>query len=133
MRGILNTLSEYLDRKNLAKIKALNNRHVEVEIERFLKLCKPAKTTVITDDQQDIDYVRQLATMNREESFHSGVMRSSEKLRLFSRSLRPAMNFTFFLRSPREVKADAGTIFPAVTLGSSADSFAERKRPLMRS
>ncbi len=63
----MNTLSEYLDRENLAKLKVLNNRHVEVEIEKFLKLCKPAKTTVITDDQQDIDYVRQLATQNREE------------------------------------------------------------------
>ena len=67
MRGILNTLSEYLDRENLAKVKALNNKHVEEEIEKFLKLCKPAKVTVITDDQRDIDYVRQLALDNKEE------------------------------------------------------------------
>ncbi len=63
----MNTLSEYLDKENLAKLKALNNKHVEEEVERFLKLCKPAKTTVITDDQKDIDYVRQLALTNKEE------------------------------------------------------------------
>ena len=57
MRGILNTLSEYLDRENLAKLKALKNKHVEEQVAYFLKICKPAKTTVITDDQKDIDYV----------------------------------------------------------------------------
>lgn len=50
-----------MDRKNLVKLKAINNPHVEEQVARFLSLCKPEKATVITDDDVDIDYVRKLA------------------------------------------------------------------------
>jgi len=33
---------------NLEKLKALNNRYVEEQVERFLALCKPAKATAPT-------------------------------------------------------------------------------------
>jgi phosphoenolpyruvate carboxykinase (GTP) len=56
-----------LDSENLEKIKTLNNKHVEEQVERFLNLCRPAKATVVTDDQKDIDYIRQLAIINKEE------------------------------------------------------------------
>jgi phosphoenolpyruvate carboxykinase (GTP) len=69
----LNRLSEYLDRKNLEKLKVLNNKHIEEQVERFLTLCKPASATIITDEQKDIDYVRQLAIDNKEE--HKLVMK----------------------------------------------------------
>ena len=54
-------LSKYLDNTSLEKLKALKNCHVEEQVERFLELCKPAKATVITDSEEDIEYVRQLA------------------------------------------------------------------------
>ncbi|MBT7912354.1 phosphoenolpyruvate carboxykinase (GTP), partial [Candidatus Bathyarchaeota archaeon] len=56
-----------MDRENLEKLKAINNPHVEKQVERFLTLCKPDKATVITDDDADIDYVRQLSIDNGEE------------------------------------------------------------------
>jgi phosphoenolpyruvate carboxykinase (GTP) len=56
-----------LDAENRAKIEALNNKHVEEIIERYTKLCKPAKVTVITDSEADIGYVRQLALDSGEE------------------------------------------------------------------
>ncbi|MFC1803981.1 phosphoenolpyruvate carboxykinase (GTP) [Thermoproteota archaeon] len=63
----MKTLLDFLDRENLDKIKVLNNKYVEEQVERFLNLCKPAKTTVVTDDQKDIDSIRQLAITNKEE------------------------------------------------------------------
>ena len=58
---------EYMDRENLDKLKALNNSHVEEQVARFLALCKPAKTTVITDADEDVAYVRRLSIENGEE------------------------------------------------------------------
>jgi phosphoenolpyruvate carboxykinase (GTP) len=61
------TLSDYLDRENLERLKALKNKHVEEQVERFLALCKPKKTTVVTDEDWNINYVRQLAIEIEEE------------------------------------------------------------------
>ena len=63
----MDTLSEYMDRENIEKLKAINNHHVEEQVARFLSLCKPEKATVITDDDADIDYVRKLAIDKGEE------------------------------------------------------------------
>ena len=49
------------------KLTALGNSHVIELVERFIKLCKPAKVSVITDDPEEIDYVRQLAIEIGEE------------------------------------------------------------------
>jgi len=47
--------------ENYAKLEALNNPKVINQVERFVKICKPAKVSVITDSPEDIAYVRQLA------------------------------------------------------------------------
>ncbi len=56
-----------MDDTNLAKLRALGNRKVMKIVEEYANLCKPAKITVITDSQDDIDYVRRLAIENGEE------------------------------------------------------------------
>jgi len=56
-----------LDKRNLAKLKALNNPKVMQIVEKYIKLCKPAKVTVLTDSKEDIAYVRKLALDNKEE------------------------------------------------------------------
>jgi len=61
------TLEKLLDKENLEKIKVLNNKKVEDTVEHFVNLCKPKKVTVITDNQKDIDYVRQQAIDTEEE------------------------------------------------------------------
>ncbi len=60
-------LEKILDGKNLEKIRALNNKKVEDTVEHFINLCKSDKVTVITDDQKEIDYVRQQAIEKGEE------------------------------------------------------------------
>jgi len=57
-----------LGEENMAKLEALNNPHVIELVDRYVKLCKPAKVTVITDDPEDIAYVRQLAIDTGEEA-----------------------------------------------------------------
>lgn len=59
---------ESIDKINLEKIKALDNKHVLKVIYEFVSLCKPSKVTVITDSQEDIDYVRKRAIELGEES-----------------------------------------------------------------
>ncbi|MCW4050290.1 MAG: phosphoenolpyruvate carboxykinase (GTP) [Candidatus Bathyarchaeota archaeon] len=63
----MQSLPKYLDEKSLRKLKALDNIHVEEQVAKFLSLCKPAKATIITDDPEDIAYVRELAIRNGEE------------------------------------------------------------------
>ncbi len=57
-----------IDEKNMAKLRALNNPKVIDIVEKYIKHCKPAKVTVITDSKEDIDYVRQLSIKLGEES-----------------------------------------------------------------
>ncbi|MFX0075714.1 MAG: phosphoenolpyruvate carboxykinase domain-containing protein, partial [Candidatus Hermodarchaeota archaeon] len=59
---------EAIDKINLEKIKALKNKHVLKIINEFISLCKPSKVTVITDSQEDIDYVRSQAIKLGEET-----------------------------------------------------------------
>ena len=59
---------EVIDKTNLEKIKALNNKHVLKIINEFISLCKPSKVTVITDSQEDIDYVRKRTVELGEEA-----------------------------------------------------------------
>ncbi len=46
-----------LDQENLEKLKALNNEYVLETVIKFIRVCKPDKVTVITDDPKDRDYV----------------------------------------------------------------------------
>jgi len=50
-----------MDKLNQEKLKNLNNEHIIAKVQEAIKLCKPAKVTVITDSKEDINYVRELA------------------------------------------------------------------------
>ncbi|MBN2422792.1 phosphoenolpyruvate carboxykinase (GTP) [Candidatus Woesearchaeota archaeon] len=56
-----------LSKENAEKLIALNNKKVIDIIEKYSRLCKPSKITVITDSDEDINYVRELALDNKEE------------------------------------------------------------------
>ena len=53
-----------LNDENLKKLEGLNNPPVMQIVEKYVKHCKPAKVTVITDSKEDIDYVRKLSINN---------------------------------------------------------------------
>ncbi len=59
---------ERIDLPNLEKLKALNNNHILKIVKDFVSLCKPAKITVITDSEEDIEYVRLKAIEIGEEA-----------------------------------------------------------------
>ncbi|MBC8224263.1 phosphoenolpyruvate carboxykinase, partial [Candidatus Bathyarchaeota archaeon] len=55
-------LSDVLLRgESLKKLVNLRNPHVLKQVREFINLCKPSKVTVITDDPEEIAYVRQRA------------------------------------------------------------------------
>ena len=56
-----------MNKIDLQKLEELNNQHAIKVVEEAIKLCKPAKVTVITDSKEDIAYVRELAINNGEE------------------------------------------------------------------
>ncbi len=57
-----------IDNENLGKLKDLNNEYILKIVNEFVVLCKPDKVTVITDSQEDIDYVRQRSIEVGEEA-----------------------------------------------------------------
>jgi phosphoenolpyruvate carboxykinase (GTP) len=63
----MNIDKNILDEKNLAKLESLDNPKVMELTEKYVNLCKPAKVTVITDSQEDIDFIRKLALEKGEE------------------------------------------------------------------
>ena len=63
----MDIIVDVLDDTNRKKITDLKNSHIEDLIERYIKLTKPKKVTVITDDEKDIAYVRELSLINGEE------------------------------------------------------------------
>jgi len=56
-----------VDKLNLKKLQDLKNRYVEKLVKEAISLCKPEKVSVITDDEEDIDYVREFALKSKEE------------------------------------------------------------------
>ncbi|MBW2978104.1 phosphoenolpyruvate carboxykinase (GTP) [Candidatus Woesearchaeota archaeon] len=64
----MNIDKNVLDEKNLAKLEALKNPKAMKIIEKYVNLCKPAKVTVLTDSQDDIDYLRKGSIKNKEET-----------------------------------------------------------------
>ncbi len=56
-----------MDKLNLKKLQDLKNRYVEKLVKEAISLCKPEKVSVITDDEEDIDYVREFALKSKEE------------------------------------------------------------------
>ena len=65
---LINIDSDVIDQESLNKLYALNNEHVLKIVNEFVSYCKPSKVTVITDSQEDIDYVRQRAIEIGEEA-----------------------------------------------------------------
>ncbi|MHA2248524.1 MAG: phosphoenolpyruvate carboxykinase (GTP), partial [Candidatus Hodarchaeales archaeon] len=57
-----------LSKEHYAKLKALANPKVEQILFDFVQICQPSQVTVITDSEDDIEYVRNLALSNGEES-----------------------------------------------------------------
>jgi len=56
-----------MDKINQQKLEELNNKYVKEKVEEAIKLCKPAKVTVMTDAKEDIAYLRSLSINNEEE------------------------------------------------------------------
>ncbi|MDX1359482.1 MAG: phosphoenolpyruvate carboxykinase, partial [Clostridia bacterium] len=59
--------NDLINQADLEKLEVLENKKVMDNLEMAIKLCKPAKVTVITDAPEDIAYLRQLALTNGEE------------------------------------------------------------------
>ncbi|MBN1756452.1 phosphoenolpyruvate carboxykinase (GTP) [bacterium] len=57
-----------LDEKDLKKLEALNNPHVIRLVNEYVEIMRPSKVYVITDEQEDIDFVRQHAIDLGEEA-----------------------------------------------------------------
>lgn len=60
--------SNHIDKVNISKLEALENKHVMEHVKNFVELCNPSKITVITDEPKEIEYVRKLAVQNGEEN-----------------------------------------------------------------
>lgn len=56
-----------MDQINKKKLETLNNFYVFQRVKEAINLCQPDKVTVITDDKEEIQYVRNLALRNQEE------------------------------------------------------------------
>jgi len=57
-----------INQTNFKKLEELNNEHVLKIVNWAIELCKPAKVTVLTDSEEDADYVRKLALKNGKET-----------------------------------------------------------------
>ena len=53
--------------ENLEKLEALENPHVMEIVERFAGLCEPSRVIVVTDDPEEIAYIRRMAIEKGEE------------------------------------------------------------------
>lgn len=63
----MSLFKDIINESNMEKIKNLNNSFAEEIIEEYINLCKPESLSVITDSDEDIKYIRELAIKNREE------------------------------------------------------------------
>jgi len=57
-----------ISQKDVDKLFALQNERVLNIVKEFVTLCKPSKVTVISDSKEDIEYVKQKALFDKEES-----------------------------------------------------------------
>lgn len=62
------TLKSLLLPAHLKKLEDLHNTYVMEIVEKYVSLCKPAKITVLSDSKEDLEYIRQQALKNKEES-----------------------------------------------------------------
>ena len=54
--------------EDMRKLEALNNPKVMNYLNEAIALCKPASVKILTDSEEDVEYVRQLAKKNGEEA-----------------------------------------------------------------
>lgn len=57
-----------IDKKSAAKLEALNNPYVIKIVEKYTKLCRPVKVTVLDDSDEDSEHLKKLALKNKEET-----------------------------------------------------------------
>ncbi len=57
-----------IDSKNMQKLEAIGNKKVIAFLNEAIELCEPASVTVLTDSEEDIQYVRDLVLKNGEEN-----------------------------------------------------------------
>ena len=60
-------LDKVLDEVSRLKLKAISNKHVEEQLERFIAICKPDNLIVLSDLDEDIEFIRRLALQSKEE------------------------------------------------------------------
>lgn len=60
--------SSLISEENLNKLLALENQHVLDIVAEYASLCKPSKITVITDSNDDLEYVKSQSLANGEEA-----------------------------------------------------------------
>lgn len=56
-----------MDKIGQEKLKDLNNENVIAEVEEAIKLCNPARVTVIANSKENTNYIRELAPNIGEE------------------------------------------------------------------
>lgn len=56
-----------LSAENEKKLDYLGNQHLNDFIKKAVEICEPDKITILTDQKEDLDYVRNLALQNKEE------------------------------------------------------------------
>ncbi len=63
----MSLFKDIISQSDLAKIKDIENPFAEEIIEEYINICKPESLSVITDSEEDIKYIRELAIKNGEE------------------------------------------------------------------
>ncbi len=62
-----NSLQQKLDEKNMAKLEALNNEALNTFLLDAITLCEPESVFIMSDSQEDVEYIRQQAIHRGEE------------------------------------------------------------------
>ncbi len=67
MKNYDEVLKNRLDNENYRKLSAIENTLLHKFVAEYVQLCDPESVSVITDSQEDIDYIRELSIRNGEE------------------------------------------------------------------
>lgn len=63
----VNYLKEKLDEADYVKLERINNTHLFEFLEKYIRICNPAKIFICSDDKVDLEYIRESAIRNGEE------------------------------------------------------------------
>ena len=64
----ISIIKEKCDEKNIKKLEAINNKHLNDLIAKFVKLFEPDSIFVCSDAEEDIEYIRNKTLKDGEES-----------------------------------------------------------------